>query len=185
MLVLSFWSSAGRRKGRGVRWETASILHITNPKQLLPHDQARKLCCLGGGFWKVCEERRQTRADVLAVGSRHSSGRGCGAVVPLPAPSGFVSSSKQGSCAGTPAEHWGWLELSCEWRHGGGTGTACCAWSFPPVASLLLLCPSTEAPLSISFPYKHDQTSLCGSSPPMGGKWWSLRGVSHLKQCGT
>uniref|UniRef100_A0A8U7N5Z5 Sodium/mannose cotransporter SLC5A10 n=1 Tax=Corvus moneduloides TaxID=1196302 RepID=A0A8U7N5Z5_CORMO len=73
-------SRAGGRAelGRGgLTWEITPAQHLPNPKQLLPHDGARQLCCWGRVAGR-CVRRCQIRAAVSAVGTRHSSGPGCG-----------------------------------------------------------------------------------------------------------
>lgn len=68
------WSRAGTRRGD---MGTAPAQHLPNPEKLLPHDRARQPCCWGRAAGR-CVRRCQIRAAALAVGTRHSSGPGCG-----------------------------------------------------------------------------------------------------------
>lgn len=105
--------------------------------------------------------------------------------MPLPAPSGLVSFSRRGFCEDASAKCWGWLDLSCGWGHGGGMDTACCAWSFPPVASLLLLEEVPQFPLSLCFTsHSHETVTrppCVGPALPRVGNSGRFWDVNHLK----
>lgn len=105
--------------------------------------------------------------------------------MPFPASSGLVSFSKQGLCEDTPAEHWGWLDLSCGWRRGGSTGTACCAWSFAPMASVLVLEEVPQLPLSLCCTsHSHETVTrppCVGPVLPQVGNSGHFWDVNHLE----
>lgn len=105
--------------------------------------------------------------------------------MPLPASSGPVSFSKQGFCEDTLTECWGCLDLSCGWRRGGGMGTGCCVWSFPPVALLLLLEEVSQLSLSLCFMSRSHETMTrppcVGPALPRVGNSSHFWGVNHLK----
>lgn len=75
------WGRAGGGRAElgpgGLRWEPRPAQHLPNPQRQLPHDRARQPCCWGRGAGR-CVRRCQIRAAVLAVGTRPSSGPGCG-----------------------------------------------------------------------------------------------------------
>lgn len=89
----------------------------------------------------------------MTVGSCHGSGRGRGvssSCLFLPLLARFPSPNKV--FVKIPlAEHWGCLDLSCGWRRGGGMGSGCCVWCFPPAALLLLLEEVSQLPPSLFF----------------------------------